>query len=138
MGHILVKKTAFVKPFLPFDTHWNRQVMIECNDTYINNQYIYIYIDHTCLWVMLKIKKIIFLRQKNSNIIHNVGLFSETHCRCFEKVTGDVASIADTYYEVSVVRFTFLSSKNLKPYKVEKRYLQAMTQSYLKLLNLPT
>lgn len=83
-------------------------------------------------------EKIIFLRQKNSNIIHNVGLFSETHCRCFEKVTGDVASIADTYYEVSVVRFTFLSSKNLKPYKVEKRYLQAMTQSYLKLLNLPT
>lgn len=81
--------------------------------------------------------KKIFLRQKNSNIIHN-GLFSETHCRCFEKVTGDVASIADTYYEVSVVRFTFLSSKNLKPYKVEERYLQAMTQSYLKLLNLPT
>lgn len=41
MGHILVKKKL---PFLPFDTHWNRQVMIECNDTYINNQYIYIYI----------------------------------------------------------------------------------------------
>lgn len=53
-------------------------------------------------------EKIIFLRQKNSNIIHNVGLFSETHCRCFEKVTGDVASIVDTYYEVSMVDFPFI------------------------------
>lgn len=84
------------------------------------------------LMIVAQNEKKIFLRQKNSNIIHNVGLFSETHCRCFEKVTDDVTSFADTYYKVSVVRFTFLSSKNLKPYKVEKRYRQAMTPSYLK------
>lgn len=69
-------------------------------------------------------------KTKNSNIINNVGLFSETHCRCFEKVTGDVTSIADTYYNVNVVGFTFLLSKNLKPYKVKKRYRQAMTPSH--------
>lgn len=38
---------------------------------HIYQQSIYIYIDHTCLWVMLKIKKIIFLRQKNSNIYNS-------------------------------------------------------------------